>query len=529
MNRFVQLYTQLDQTTKTNEKIAALVAYFQEADDSDKMWTIAVLSHRRPKRTVKTTDLRAWASEWSGIPLWLLEDAYYVVGDLAETLALILPLPDTKDNHSFSYWIDYIRDLGNLDEEAKKANVVAAWRQLDTTHRFIFNKLITGGFRVGVSQQLITKALAQYLNLEESGIAHRLMGDWSPDSIQFQDLLRTEHLVQDASKPYPFFLAYPLEESPETLGSITEWMAERKWDGIRGQLIIRNETLYVWSRGEELMTDRFPEYANLAKILPDGTVIDGEIMPFKDGQPLSFQVLQTRIGRKNVTKKVLEDSPVVLIAYDLLEWQGKDIREEPLITRRQLLEQLISEFDTKGVLKLSELIHCENWEALTMARLDSRTFQSEGLMLKRKNSTYQTGRRRGDWWKWKIDPLTIDAVMIYAQRGSGRRANLYTDYTFGVWEGEQLIPFTKAYSGLTDKEFNEVTQWVRQNTLERFGPVRSVRPTLVFELAFEGIQVSSRHKSGIALRFPRILRWRKDKTAKEANTMEDLRKLLQQY
>jgi DNA ligase-1 len=278
------------------------------------------------------------------------------------------------------------------------------------------------------------------------------------------------------------------------------------------------------------MTERFPEFAFLANALPDGTVIDGEILPFKADRPLPFQVLQTRIGRKTVTKKVLEDSPVVMIAYDLLEWQGKDIREEPWTTRRALLVQLLQALPVvHPILQLSAIIEVSSWEALMEARLESKDFESEGLMLKRKQSTYQTGRRRGDWWKWKIDPMTIDAVMIYAQRGSGRRANLYTDYTFGVWEGEQLVPFTKAYSGLTDKEFNEVTQWVRQNTLERFGPVRSVRPTLVFEIAFEGIQISTRHKSGIALRFPRMVRWRKDKIAKEANTIEDLRKMLNPY
>ncbi len=529
MKHFTALFKQLDQSTKTNDKVAALVQYFNLATNEDKLWTIALLSHRRPRRNVKTTLLRMWAAEESGLPLWLLEDAYYVVGDLAETLSLVLPKSESKNDYSLSYWINYLRVMNDLDDEEKKIRVLTAWHELNTYERFIFNKLITGGFRVGVSQKLMIKALAQHANIEENVIAHRLMGDWSPDDISFQKLIHETHPDDDISKPYPFYLAYALEETPETLGDLQDWQIERKWDGIRGQIIIRKGEVFVWSRGEELMTDRFPEYHPLAQILPDGTVIDGEILPYKDGQPLSFNVLQTRIGRKTLTKKVLEQAPVVLIAYDLIEWQGKDVRQLPLSTRRTLLHEMIKQFDTQGIILLSEIIEAPDWEVLKNIKEDSRAFQSEGLMIKRKNSPYKSGRKRGDWWKWKVAPLTIDAVMIYAQRGAGRRANLFTDFTFGVWEGDQLVPFTKAYSGLTDKEFNEITAWVRQNTIERFGPVRSVRPTHVFEIGFEGIQASPRHKSGVALRFPRILRWRKDKPIQEANTLEDLQEMLQHY
>ncbi|MEM0991863.1 MAG: ATP-dependent DNA ligase [Bacteroidota bacterium] len=529
MKHFARLFKNLDQTTKTNTKVAALVQYFEAAEEQDMLWTIAILSHRRPRRSVKTTLLRAWAAELSGIPLWLLEDSYYVVGDLAEAISLLLPPTSGQSDQSFTYWIDYVRSLAKLEEEEKKEKVVAAWQVLDTTERFIFNKLITGGFRVGVSQKLMTKALAQYLKVEDSILAHRLMGDWTPDSTSFEELLLKENPQDDISKPYPFYLAYALEEEPENLGAVTDWQIERKWDGIRGQIILRAGELFVWSRGEELMTNRFPEYHQLPKQLPHGTVIDGEILPFRDGKPLSFNVLQTRIGRKKVSKKVLENAPVVLIAYDLLEWQGTDIRARPMSERRELLEQMLAEYDTEGIVLLSELVEADSWEAYKNERANSRAHQSEGLMLKRKNSIYKAGRKKGDWWKWKVDPLTIDAVMIYAQRGSGRRANLYTDYTFGVWRDELLVPFTKAYSGLTDKEFRQITAWVRQNTLERFGPVRSVKPTHVFEIAFEGIQKSTRHKSGVALRFPRMLRWRKDKKIQDANTLEDLHQMLEVY
>jgi DNA ligase-1 len=453
----------------------------------------------------------------------LFYESYAVVGDLAETITLVLP-PDFEDSdYSLTYWIDYIKSLEPLDVIQKKEKILWAWSQLNEAERFVFNKFITGGFRMGVSQQLMVKALAKYSGVKENVVAHRLMGNWSPDIDTFQDLILAENTV-DHSKPYPFYLAYALEDSVDSLGDPHEWFAERKWDGIRGQVIVRDGQLFVWSRGEELVTDKYPEYSALLNILPEGTVIDGEILPFKEGRPLSFNHLQTRIGRKGVGAKLLKEVPVAFIAYDLLEWHGEDIREWPMELRRKQLEQLCE--TESSVLKLSQLVHFNTWEALAHERGRSREFLSEGIMLKRKNSIYRNGRRRGDWWKWKIDPFSVDAVLIYAMRGNGRRANLYTDYTFAVWDGDQLVSFAKAYSGLTDDEIREVDRWIKQNTIERFGPVRSVKPELVFELAFEGINRSSRHKSGIALRFPRMARWRRDKRAGEANTLNDLNALL---
>lgn len=529
MNQFAQLFLQLDQTTKINPKVAALADYFARATEADKLWTIAILSHRRPKRTVNTTLLRTWAAEVSQMPQWLFEETYHIVGDLAETIANILPEPQQTSDHSLTYWIEYIQALGKLEEAERKTQVQAAWNQLSGAERFIFNKLITGGFRIGVSQKLMVRALAKYTEIEENVLAHRLMGNWTPQTTTFHKLILEADPNEDISKPYPFYLAYALDDEPEELGDPKNWQVERKWDGIRGQIIVRKEAVFVWSRGEELVTEKFPEFHELAKQLPNGTVLDGEIMPFQEGQPLPFNVLQTRIGRKNVTKNILKKAPVVLIAYDLLECEGEDIRDRPMTERRALLEALLDQYPTDGIVLLSELVETADWEELKAERAESRAHFSEGLMLKKKDSVYQAGRKRGDWWKWKVDPLTIDAVMIYAQRGHGRRANLFSDFTFAVWNGDQLVPFTKAYSGLTDKEFNEITSWVRSNTVERFGPVRSVKPTHVFEIAFEGIQKSSRHKSGVALRFPRISRWRKDKPLTEANTLEDLQQLLEVY
>lgn len=522
MRYFTQLFTDLDQTTKTLGKIRALVEYFEKASDQDKLWAIALLSHRRPRRTVNATYLAQWANEMSGVPDWLFHECYTVVGDLAETITLMLPEEFEESDFSLTYWIDFIKALETLDVEGKKQKILWAWRRLNEAERFVFNKLITGGFRIGVSQQLMVKALSKYTLVHENVVAHKLMGNWSPDIDTFDDLIHTGGT--DASKPYPFYLAYALDNDVTTLGEPSDWFAERKWDGIRGQVIVRGGQLFVWSRGEELVTARYPEYEVMLKFLPDGTVIDGEILPFRGDVPMPFSYLQTRIGRRSLTQKLLKEVPVAFVAYDVLEWQGQDIRGRPMLERRKILEQICG--NSSAVLRLSQLVPFSTWEELAAERARSREFQSEGIMLKRKSSIYRNGRRRGDWWKWKIDPFTVDAVMIYAMRGHGRRANLYTDYTFAVWDGNQLVPFTKAYSGLTDEEIREVDRWVKQNTIEKFGPVRAVKPELVFEIAFEGINRSTRHKSGIALRFPRMARWRRDKTAKEANTLSDLNALM---
>ena len=528
MKKFADLFIDLDQTTKTNAKVEALKNYFSRASEEDILWTVALLAGKRPKRTVTVGLLREWAAELAGMPQWLFEESYHVVGDLAETIALILPQPGSKSDLSLSEWMHRLQELKDREEEVKKREILAAWDQLNGPERFVFNKLITGGFRIGVSQKLMVRALSGYSGIEENVLAHRLMGNWSPLTDSLQELLFSENPLDNLSRPYPFYLAYALEDDVEELGEPEEWQAERKWDGIRGQVIIRQGQVFVWSRGEELVTDKFPEYQLFNQALPDGTVIDGEILAWKDGRPLPFQSLQTRIGRKNVSKKVLENAPVVLMAYDLLEWEGRDLREEPMSKRRELLENLVMQKLTPTLL-LSEIVEFSNWDVLKEERARSREFASEGIMLKRRDSTYKVGRKRGDWWKWKIDPLTIDAVLIYAMRGHGRRANLYTDYTFAVWDGENLVPFTKAYSGLTDKEFREVDAFVKRNTLDRFGPVRSVTAELVMEIAFEGIARSTRHKSGVALRFPRIHRWRKDKPKEEANTIKDLYALLDLY
>jgi DNA ligase-1 len=529
MKAFANLISKLGTSTKTNEKLDALSDYFATANDADKVWVIALFSGRRPKRIISSGFLQLWCMETADLPAWLFEECYHTVGDLGETIALLLPDPVEESSHeSLSYFINKFIEIEKQEEEVKKQFVIQSWMRMNKDERFVFNKLLTGNFRIGVSQKTIVNALSRTIQLDASVIAHRISGNWDPATTTFEDLLSEQATGIDSSKPYPFYLAYALEGPAADLGAAEEWQAEWKWDGIRGQLIKRQGEIFVWSRGEELMTDKFPEYHSLRELLPEGIVLDGEIIPSVDKKPLPFALLQTRIGRKNVTKKHLQDAPIAFFAYDLLEYEGQDYREQPLEKRRSLLEDIVARLD-HPVLLISPVINFSSWDQLAEIRNSSRDMGAEGIMLKRKNSTYQVGRKVGDWWKWKIDPLVIDAVMIYAQKGHGRRSNLYTDYTFAVKDGDKLVSFAKAYSGLTDKEFAQVDAFVKKNSLEKFGPVRTVKPELVFEIAFEGIAASNRHKSGVALRFPRINRWRKDKQPGEINTLDDLKKMLEIY
>lgn len=536
MKAFAQLFQSLDETNKTNEKVAVLRDYLTRVPDDDKMNMLALFTGRRPKRPINSTLVRTWALEASNIPDWLFEESYHVVGDLAETMALLMPAGEHSSNKTLTEWVNEINNISSKTEIEKKEWLINSWAMLDTQERFVFNKLLTGSFRIGVSQSLVIKALAEVTGMAATSLTHRLMGSWMPDTYTYAQLVQDEGAEEDISRPYPFFLAYPVQETSvvqksagelqQALGNAQEWQAEWKWDGIRAQLIKRGGQLFIWSRGEDLATEKFPELHPFLNALPDGTVLDGEILSFSKGLPLSFNVLQTRIGRKNLSKKMLEESPVALIAYDCLEFNGADIRLKTQTERRHILEQLQLATPFPELFRISPLIYFSSWEELTETRAQSRAMVAEGIMLKRKNATYQVGRRRGDWWKWKIDPLSVDAVLIYAQKGHGRRADLYTDYTFAVWDGDKLVPFAKAYSGLTDQEINKVDYFIKRNTLEKFGPVRTVKPQLVFEIGFEGINKSNRHKSGVALRFPRILRWRQDKPKEEADTIDSLKALL---
>jgi DNA ligase-1 len=553
MKRFTQLFTELDETNRTNEKIAALERYFREADAADAAWALFFLTGRTLPRVLSSTTLRNLAAEAADLPLWLVEECYDAVGDLAETIALLLPPAESKLSLPLHELVEQrLLPLRQLPEHASRELLRQTWRELDRRERFVWNKLLTGAFRVGVSQSLVVRGLAAFTDLEPAVLAHRLMGQWEPTPDDFRRLIdRTESVGCETARPYPFYLASPLEDEPAILGEVADWQIEWKWDGVRAQLIRRNGDVLLWTRGDELVTSTFPEIAEAGNALPDGTVLDGEILAWRGEQPEVFARLQRRLGRKAVTARMRAENPVAFVAYDLLEWRGDDWRQRALHERRAQLENVIADarqfvfadferaapgetlelFPTlkpapAPPLRLSEVLSADSWKALESWREEARDRSVEGLMLKRRDAPYGVGRQRGQWWKWKIDPLVIDAVLINAQSGHGRRASLYTDYTFGLWDNGELVPVAKAYSGLTDQEIREVDAFVRAHTIQRFGPIRAVEPRLVFELAFEAVQESSRHKSGFAVRFPRMNRWRRDKRPEDADTLESLRALL---
>jgi DNA ligase-1 len=547
MRRFAGLFDAIDRTTSTNAKVGAMADYFASAPPADAAWAVFFLTGRRLKRLVSYLSIRDWTLAATDLEGWLLEECYAVVGDGAETAALVLDqLPATPaEPLTLARWVeDRILPLRALDAFAQQQRVTSWFRELDRLQRFILLKLLTGELRVGVSQTLVVRALAQAAELPSAIIAARLMGDWTASPEWFESVLSHETTDDDRSRPYPFFLASPLEADVTTLGAPGDWLIEWKWDGIRAQLVKRAGAIHLWSRGEELITDRFPEITAAATHLPDGTVLDGEVLAFRDERPLPFSALQQRIGRLKQVAQLARTVPVVFMTYDMLEEYGVDIRPAPQRERRLRLEALLASIrerpsdDTPpadllgpiqqqpGVLRVSPTVTAESWDELARLRSAARLRGVEGLMLKRLTSAYGVGRRRGDWWKWKIDPFTIDAVLIYAQPGSGKRASLLTDYTFGVWDGERLVPIAKAYSGLSNEEIAEMDRWIRRHTLERFGPVRHVEPVHVFELGFEAIARSTRHQSGIAVRFPRMLRWRRDKKPAEADTLDGVRALL---
>jgi DNA ligase-1 len=525
MKRFARLFDALDASTSTRAKTAALAEYFTAADAADAAWAAWFLTGRRPRQAVPSKRLHAWAAEAAGIPLWLFEECIDNVGDLAETIALVLPPPKGSVDLPLHVWIEErLLPLRELPEAEQKARLTSYWDALEGTERFVFNKLITGDFRVGVSALLVVRAIAQSFGVDAKRVAQRLTGEWSPSEALWRGLADEASAGTHRAHPYPFFLASPLDGEPRALGDRDDWLAEWKWDGIRAQLIRRGEATALWSRGDEPIAGQFPELMADAQRLPH-CVLDGEILAWKAGRVMPFAALQKRLGRKDPGRKIMEESPVIFVAFDLLELEGEDWRSRPLTERRARLQDIVLAIPGGSRFQMSELVRAPSWETLAVARSKSREHGTEGLMLKRADSAYGVGRPRGDWWKWKIEPYTLDAVLIYAQKGHGKRASLYTDYTFGLWSDGELVPFAKAYSGLTDEEIREVDAFIRANTLERFGPVRTVKPQLVFELGFEAIQRSARHKSGIAVRFPRMLRMRSDKAIRDANTVEDALRL----
>lgn len=516
MRRFVALFNALDATNATHGKLAALRAYLHEAPLADAAWALYFLTGRRLKRLIRSAQLREWTSDASGLPPWLVEESYAAVGDLAETIALLVDRRTDDEialDVALHHWVEQrLLPLRDADEAQWRGCVIAWWRALPADACLVLNKLLTGALRVGVSRRLVMRALAECFDVAPAVVAQRLMGDWQPSAAFFERLVAPDGGRLPPSQPYPFFLASPLEGPASALGPCAQWLAEWKWDGIRAQLIRRQGQTFVWSRGEELMAGRFPEVESAAARLPDGTVLDGELLAWRGVAPLPFAAL-------------LREAPVVLMAYDVMETDGADVRGLPQERRRRHLEAMLGALETPAI-RPSPLLQADDWPALAAARERARVQGTEGLMLKRRDAPYRVGRVRGDWWEWKVEPYTVDAVLIYAQAGHGRRSGLFTDYTFGVWREGALVPIAKAYSGLDNAEIDELDRWIRAHTRDRHGPVRVVEPRQVFELAFEGLQRSRRHKSGVAVRFPRIHRWRRDLGAADADRLSQVHALL---
>jgi DNA ligase-1 len=535
MNRsqqtFTDLYLALRDTSRSEEKVALLVEYLQAVSDEEFGWAVHLLQGGSFRGGVKSRELREWAGEVAGVPDWLVEESYSVAGDLAETVSLlvagIVGEVGAQQNNSLALWIERIHEISLATPDARKILVHALWQTMTQPQILVFTKLLTGGLRIGVAKGLVAKALAQVLGVSHVEVWQRLAGGWRPEELT-REALGGSFDPSKSIAPYPFFLAYPLE--PDTLAGLPfeEWQCEFKWDGIRAQVVKRAGRVAIWSRGDELVSETFPELCDDAAILPDGVVLDGEIVAWSsNGHPASFSELQGRLNRKKVSAALRKRTPVHFLAYDILEYGGCDIRAQTLRERRGLLSAVYeASLGCVGSFSLPAPLCCSSWEEARIQQQNARARHAEGVMLKRLDSQYGVGRTaRGAWWKWKVEPLSIDAVLLYAQKGHGRRADLFTDYTFGVWDGEKLVTFAKAYSGLSDSEITEVDAFIKRNTQERFGPVRTVKPELVFEIAFEAIWPSKRHRAGVAVRFPRIVRWRRDKSAREADTLEVLRSL----
>lgn len=594
MREFTALYAQLDASTSTTAKVQALRAHLAVAAPDDAAWTVYLLSGGKPRQAVPTAVLRAAAREAAGIDDWLFDECYQVVGDLAETMAHVLPhgslvpdgmAPSPDELHETdgadavilgpadglaAWMMRGLLPLRGLEPQVQKRRLLGLWSALQGQERFLLTKLVGGGFRVGVSKLLVQRAVAEHAGLQASEVAQRMMGYTQASALPTAaDWQRLVGAVEGdpqlrEGQPYPFFLAQALDPGDETrlpqvMGAAGDWLVEWKYDGIRAQVVRRGQGVWIWSRGEELITERFPEVVQAAQALPPGTVLDGELLVMREGRPAPFAELQTRITRKTVSKALREKTPVGFMAYDMLEHQGQDCRLQAQHARRQALQDLLQSgpFAVSPLVAVGPSDAAAEWNALQALRAESRARAVEGFMLKHRDAPYGVGRRKVEaggvmgWWKWKVEPMTVDAVLVYAQAGHGRRANLYTDYTFAVWnrpprdeaevqqvlqaierreppnaEGLHLVPFAKAYSGLSDEEFAQVDQVIRRSTVEKFGPVRSVVPSLVFELGFEGIAPSPRHRSGVAVRFPRMLRWRTDKPMREADTLPTLKALM---
>ena len=539
LNKFSKLFEDLDSNNSSNKKVNFLTKYFKLNNNLNNILTIYLLIGKKNKRFISGKSLREYYANIYKIPKWLIDECYSKVGDSAEVIALLLQdkilEKNIKDDISLNELINEILPkLKKLDENKKKLYIKSLWEKISKDNQLIFNKILSGTFRIGVSKGLVVKAISNMTGVDESIILHRLMGELEPIEETYMFLINQKLEQKELDyKPYPFQLANTFDERIKETISVDKYQFEPKWDGIRSQIIKRSNNISIWTRGEELVNKTFPELIKIISHFKNDFVLDGEILIWDENKnrPKNFSLLQKRLGRKSPSLKIQKDLPVVFMAYDILEINGKDIRSKILSERRNILEKSFSNLISEdksiiGKIKITKLHQISNWIDLEEVKNSARKSNTEGLVIKDKQSEYVPGRKKGNWWKYKIDPMQLDGILIYARPGSGKRADLYTDYSFGIWEDNKLVKFANAYSGLNNEEIRELDKWIRRNTLEKFGPVRSVKPELVFEISFDNIQISKRHKSGIALRFPRITKWRRDKNIMEADNLENALKMI---
>ena len=556
---FGNLINNLEQCNSTKKKINLISVFIKDIDPRDGSWILLLLMSTRQKRVITGRRLKDILQASFRMPSWLIDDCFAQVGDSAETISLLWPqlkseltdaniecsevynklFNEPKESKPLHWWMETLLPaIKDATETTQNRLILKLWSDIADQDHYLTNKLITGGFRNGVSKGLVVKSIAQAYELDESTVLERLMKPIEINNIWFQELTHPVSInrTDRGAIPYPFYLASPVEIEKIKETPPADWRLEYKWDGIRGQLIKRDTGAYLWSRGEELVNHVFPEIIEMAENLPDGTVLDGEILCWQKDvrKPMAFASLQRRLGRKTVNKKLLKECPTVFLAYDILEHKSIDIRAYNLRDRLKLLESVQLNYNHPCLVIDNEKEFAE-WEELIQLRDRARLEGAEGLMIKKISSHYLSGRKRGYWWKYKHDPMTLDAVLIYAQAGTGKRANLFTDYTFALWDDSnkyskdrKLVTFAKAYSGLNNSELMELDKWIRTHTIERYGPTRVVEQKQIFEIAFEGVMESKRHKCGLAVRFPRIHRWRIDKPVMEADCIEQAQALLKQ-
>lgn len=521
MIAFAELLERLVFTPSRNAKIALLRRYFATQPDPDRGIGLAAVTGELSFTAAKPGLIRELAGARTDPVLFAW--SYDYVGDLAETVALMWPAAATDAPPP------RLGEVVQALEEAPKSalpGLVAGWLDAsDASTRFALLKLITGGLRVGVSARLAKVALAELGGVEPDEVEEVWHGLAPPYLPLFAWLEGHSPRPDPLDAPVfrPPMLAHPLEAGDLAGLQPAEWRAEWKWDGIRVQLVSTPGGKRVFSRGADDISAGFPE---IVEAMNFRAVLDGELLVVRDGAVAPFADLQQRLNRKAVTMKMMQSFPAAVRLYDILFDGAEDVRGLPFDARRARLEEWYARVHPTRM-DLSELIHFGSLDELAVLRDGARAASIEGLMLKRADSAYVAGRVKGLWWKWKRDPLTVDAVLMYAQRGHGKRSSYYSDYTFGLWRGEELVPVGKAYFGFTDQELAWLDRWVRNHTVARFGPVRDVEKALVLEVAFDAAQLSTRHKSGVAMRFPRIARIRSDKPAAEADRLEALMALVE--